>query len=54
MTKSIQQTNFPKLNFINRGKVRDLYAVKNYLLIVATDRISAFDVSCLTQYPEKA
>ena len=53
MTKSIQQTNFPKLNFINRGKVRDLYAVKEYLLIVATDRISAFDVIMPNPIPGK-
>jgi phosphoribosylaminoimidazole-succinocarboxamide synthase len=53
MTTSIQQTNFPKLNFINRGKVRDLYAVKEYLLIVATDRISAFDVIMPNPIPGK-
>jgi phosphoribosylaminoimidazole-succinocarboxamide synthase len=53
MTKSIQQTNFPKLKFINRGKVRDLYAVKDYLLIVATDRISAFDVIMPNPIPGK-
>ena len=53
MTKSIQQTNFPKLNFINRGKVRDLYAVQENLLIVATDRISAFDVIMPNPIPGK-
>jgi len=53
MTKSIQQTNFPQLKFINRGKVRDLYAVKDYLLIVATDRISAFDVIMPNPIPGK-
>jgi phosphoribosylaminoimidazole-succinocarboxamide synthase len=53
MTKSIQQTNFPKLKFINRGKVRDLYAIKDYLLIVATDRISAFDVIMPNSIPGK-
>lgn len=53
MTKTIQQTNFPKLKFINRGKVRDLYAVKDYLLIVATDRISAFDVIMPNPIPGK-
>jgi phosphoribosylaminoimidazole-succinocarboxamide synthase len=53
MTKSIQQTNFPTLKFINRGKVRDLYAVKDYLLIVATDRISAFDVIMPNPIPGK-
>ncbi|MGD0022436.1 MAG: phosphoribosylaminoimidazolesuccinocarboxamide synthase [Smithellaceae bacterium] len=53
MTKSIQQTNFPQLKFISRGKVRDLYAVKDYLLIVATDRISAFDVIMPDPIPGK-
>ncbi len=53
MTKSVRQTNFPKLNFINRGKVRDLYAVRDYLLIVATDRISAFDVIMPNAIPGK-
>jgi phosphoribosylaminoimidazole-succinocarboxamide synthase len=53
MTKSIQQTNFPKLKFINRGKVRDLYAVQEHLLIVSTDRISAFDVIMPNPIPGK-
>ena len=53
MTKNIRQTNFPKLNFIKRGKVRDLYAVQEYLLIVATDRISAFDVIMPNPIPGK-
>jgi len=53
MTKNIRQTSFPKLNFIKRGKVRDLYAVQEYLLIVATDRISAFDVIMPNPIPGK-
>ena len=53
MTTSIQQTNFPQLKFISRGKVRDLYAIKDYLLIVATDRISAFDVIMPNPIPGK-
>ena len=53
MTKSIQQTNFSKLHFINRGKVRDLYAVQKNLLIVSTDRISAFDVIMPNPIPGK-
>ncbi|HOX14912.1 MAG TPA: phosphoribosylaminoimidazolesuccinocarboxamide synthase [Smithellaceae bacterium] len=53
MTKSISRTNFPKLKFLNRGKVRDLYAVKDSLLIVATDRISAFDVIMPNPIPGK-
>ena len=53
MTKSISQTNFTKLKFLSRGKVRDLYAVQDYLLIVATDRISAFDVIMPNPIPGK-
>ncbi|WP_337865999.1 phosphoribosylaminoimidazolesuccinocarboxamide synthase [Ignavibacterium sp.] len=42
--KVILQTNFTELKLIKRGKVRDIYEVGEYLLIVSTDRISAFDV----------
>jgi phosphoribosylaminoimidazole-succinocarboxamide synthase len=37
-------TDFPVLKLLKRGKVRDIYEVGEYLLIVATDRVSAFDV----------
>ena len=47
------KTNFPKLNLVNTGKVRDLYEVGPYLLIVATDRISAFDVVMQEPIPGK-
>lgn len=40
----ITATDFPTLKLVKRGKVRDVYEVGNYLLIVATDRLSAFDV----------
>ena len=40
----ITQTNFPSLKLVNRGKVRDIYDFGDALLIVATDRLSAFDV----------
>ena len=53
MKKSIQKTDLSKLTFINRGKVRDIYSVRNYLLIVATDRISAFDVIMPNPIPGK-
>lgn len=53
MHKTIAQTHFPKLKFLKRGKVRDLYAVKDYLLLVATDRISAFDVIMPDPIPGK-
>jgi phosphoribosylaminoimidazole-succinocarboxamide synthase len=41
---AITETNFPGLPFLKRGKVRDIYDVGEYLLFVATDRLSAFDV----------
>lgn len=44
MTQAITQTNFEGLKLIHRGKVRDLYEVEDKLLMVATDRISAYDV----------
>ncbi|HEY5616133.1 MAG TPA: phosphoribosylaminoimidazolesuccinocarboxamide synthase [Bacteroidota bacterium] len=40
----ITQTNFTGLKLRNRGKVRDLYEFDDSLLMVATDRISAYDV----------
>ena len=42
--KVILQTNFPKLNFVKSGKVRDIYNLGEYFLIISTDRLSAFDV----------
>lgn len=42
--KPVTKTNFSDLKLIHRGKVRDLYDLDNALLMVATDRISAFDV----------
>jgi len=53
MTKAIPQTNFPDLKFLNRGKVRDIYVVGENLLLVATDRISAFDVIMPNPIPGK-
>ena len=53
MKKGLQKTDFAKLNFVSRGKVRDIYSVQNYLLIVATDRISAFDVIMPNPIPGK-
>jgi phosphoribosylaminoimidazole-succinocarboxamide synthase len=53
MKKGLQKTDFAKLNFISRGKVRDIYSVSKYLLIVATDRISAFDVIMPNPIPGK-
>src|SRR6202142_2311260 len=44
MTEVITETNFNDLMLLRRGKVRDVYEVGDNLLIVATDRVSAFDV----------
>jgi len=43
-TAPLIETDFSDLTLIHRGKVRDLYEVDDNLLMVATDRISAFDV----------
>jgi len=42
--QALLQTNFPDLKLVGRGKVRDIYDLGETLLIVTTDRISAFDV----------
>ncbi len=46
-------TDFKGLKLQNRGKVRDIYEVANSLLVVATDRISAFDVIMPSPIPGK-
>jgi len=47
------KTEFADLNLIHRGKVRDLYEVDGKLLMIATDRISAFDVVMDDPVPNK-
>src|SRR5207245_9557757 len=47
------ETELPGLKLLSRGKVRDLYEVGNDLLLVATDRLSAFDVVLPTPIPDK-
>lgn len=48
------ESNIPSLPLLSRGKVRDLYAVgDDRLLMVASDRISAFDVVLPTAIPRK-
>jgi phosphoribosylaminoimidazole-succinocarboxamide synthase len=50
----IKETNLPGLVRFARGKVRDIYAVgDDQLLIVTTDRISAFDVVMPTPIPDR-
>ncbi len=52
----ISTTNCPELSLLHRGKVRDMYAIPGHddiLLMVATDRISAFDVVMAEPIPGK-
>ena len=49
----ILETHLPGLEPYTRGKVRDVYQVADRLLIVATDRISAFDYILPTGIPDK-
>jgi len=53
MNQTVFETNFPTLNLVKKGKVRDIYDLDNALLIVATDRISSFDVILKEPIPEK-
>ena len=50
---ALLKTNLGDTPLIGRGKVRDLYAVGDALLLVATDRISAFDHMLGTGIPGK-
>jgi len=49
----VYQTDFPQLKLKTRGKVRDVYDLGDRLLIVATDRLSAFDVVMAEPIPGK-
>jgi phosphoribosylaminoimidazole-succinocarboxamide synthase len=53
MEEAVIETKLEALNLIKRGKVRDIYDLGDYLLMVATDRISAFDVVMPNPIPEK-
>jgi phosphoribosylaminoimidazole-succinocarboxamide synthase len=53
MEQVLWQTQFPLLSPPRRGKVRDVYDLGEQLLIVATDRVSAFDVVLPTAIPDK-
>jgi phosphoribosylaminoimidazole-succinocarboxamide synthase len=52
-TEIVLQTLIPELKLHSRGKVRDIYHVGDHLLIVATDRISAFDYILASGIPDK-
>jgi len=52
--KTLLESNLTSLKFLHRGKVRDIYAVDEHkLLIIQTDRLSAFDVVLQTPVPGK-
>jgi len=53
MDYAVKETDFKDLNLIKRGKVRDIYDLGDKLLMVATDRISAFDVIMPDPIPDK-
>ena len=51
--QTITTTDFTNLKLFKRGKVRDVYDVGEYYLIVSTDRLSAFDVIMNEGIPSK-
>ena len=53
MSNPVLTTDFPGLKLAARGKVRDIYDLGDALLIVTTDRISAFDVIMNEGIPNK-
>ncbi len=53
MSQLVMQTDFPGLKLIARGKVRDIYDLGETLLLVTSDRISAFDVIMNEPIPDK-
>lgn len=52
-SRVLRETQFAGLTPAARGKVRDIYDLGDQLLIVATDRLSAFDVILPTPIPDK-
>ena len=54
MPKPVFETNFTTLPLLHKGKVRDIYEVDaSHMLVIATDRISAFDVIMPGPIPNK-
>jgi phosphoribosylaminoimidazole-succinocarboxamide synthase len=53
MNKVVLKTEFPDISLVRRGKVRDIYDLGKNLLLIATDRISAFDVVLPNGIPGK-
>lgn len=53
LSSPLFETRMPGLDLHTKGKVRDVYASGDYLVIVATDRLSAFDCILPTPIPDK-
>ena len=53
MAAIVKETNLPDIPLLGRGKVRDIYDMDEHLLIVASDRLSAFDVVMPDPIPDK-
>jgi len=53
MSDIVMKTDFNDVKLLRRGKVRDVYEIDGHLLIVASDRVSAFDVVLPTGIAEK-
>jgi phosphoribosylaminoimidazole-succinocarboxamide synthase len=53
MSKEITQADLPGIKLFKRGKVRDVFDLGDKLLLVATDRISAFDSVIPSPIPDK-
>jgi len=53
MEKALRETNLSDIGTPKRGKVRDVYDLGDKLLIIASDRLSAFDVVLPTGIPDK-
>lgn len=53
MSKLVLKTEFPDLKLVRRGKVRDIYDLGEHLLMVVSDRVSAFDVILPNGIPGK-
>jgi phosphoribosylaminoimidazole-succinocarboxamide synthase len=53
ITRAVKETELPSLSLKGRGKVRDVYDFGDKLLIISTDRISAFDVILPDPIPDK-
>ena len=53
MARTVRETDFSALKLLQRGKVRDMYDLGEAYLMVATDRMSAFDVVLPDPIPDK-